>query len=560
MGKTFMVFAVVLLAAVVAKNGKPRPGNVEGLADLILRNGKIWTVNPRQPIAQAVAVRDGKIIAVGKNADVAQLVGKGTRVIDLEGRLVLPGFNDAHTHFVSGGFALLGINLRDAKDEQDFARRLREYAAKLSKGKWITGGDWDHEAWPSKKHPTKNLIDPVTPDHPVMVSRLDGHIALANSLALKLAGIDKSTPNPQGGEIVKDPGTGEPTGILKDAAQDLLWRVIPSPTEEEYDAALRAAMKHAAERGVTTVQDMATVDDFRAYQRALRRGELTVRVYAFLPSSQLKEMRRLGLQAGFGNEWLRFGGVKIFSDGSMGAGTALFFEPYADDPATCGIQIHPVEELVQMVVEADKAGLQIALHAIGDRANHLALNAFEEALRANGRRDSRHRIEHAQVVTPEDLPRFTQLGVIASIEPSHCIDDMRWAEKRIGRERCRNAYRFKSFAEAGARLAFGTDWTVEPLDPMLGLYAAATREYPEGGPPGGWFPEEKITLAQAIEFYTLGSAYAEFMDRAKGSIEVGKLADVVVLSKDILGAAAPEILHTKVVYTIVGGKVVYEGR
>ncbi len=527
------------------------------MLDLAIVNAKVWTVNRRQPTAQAVGVSGERIAVVGSNSEVRRRVGPETRVIDAGGKLLLPGFNDAHTHFMGGGFSLLGINLRKARNEQEFVQILKDYVARLPKGKWVTGGEWDHEAWPSHKHPTRELIDPVTPDNPVLVSRLDGHIALANSLALKMAGITRNTPDPPGGEIVRDPKTGEPTGILIDNAQDLVFRVVPEPSEEEYMQAARAAMKQAARLGVTSVQDIASAEAFRVYQKLWHQGKLITRIYAIRSIDVRDDLRKVGLQAAFGDVMLRTGAVKIFADGSMGAGSALFYQPYDDDPSTSGLAIQSEAQLYTMVREADAAGLQIALHAIGDKANHWALNAFERAIQANGRRDSRHRIEHAQVVRPEDLPRFRELGVIASIQPSHCIDDMRWAEKRIG-DRARYAYLFRSFVDAGARLAFGTDWTVEPLNPMLDLYAAVTREFPDGGPPGGWYPKEKISIEQAIEYYTLGSAYAEFQEQEKGSIEVGKLADLVLLSKDLLTIPPGEILSTRVEVTVLGGKVIYQ--
>ncbi len=546
------IIVTMLLILLACMNGENQTN-----ADLILINGKIYTVESDQPWAQACAIKDGKFIAVGQTVAIQRYQGKRTDVINLKGRLVLPGFNDAHVHFADGGFYLSGINLRDAKDELEFVERLRDFAAKLPPGEWIINGNWDHEAWPSKKHPSRSLIDSVTSNHPVLVQRLDGHIALANSLALKLGGITRETPNPQGGEIVKDPQTGEPTGILKDNAQSLVSAVIPAPTREQLKQAIKTAIRHANSLGVTSIQDNSSAADLSIYQELLRAGELTLRINAWRYGYLYQNFENLGILPNFGNDMLRIGTVKVFADGSMGAGTALFFDPYEDDPATSGIPIYKENDLYDLIRAIDKAGLQIAAHAIGDRANNWILNAFEKAFQANGRRDARHRIEHAQVVRPEDVTRYRELGVIASIQPSHCIDDMRWAEKRIG-QRCRNAYRFNSFLQAGVKIAFGTDWTVEPLNPMLGLYAAVTREFPEGGPEGGWHPEEKITLAQAIELYTLGSAYAEFQEDRKGSIKVGKLADLVVLDKNLFEVPAKEILNARVDLTLVDGKIVYE--
>ncbi len=526
-------------------------------ADLVMLNGRVFTVEKSMPWAEAVAVRDGKFMAVGNDADIKKLVGAHTQVIDLQGRLVLPGFNDAHLHFRSGGLYLLGIDLRPARNEKEFVSILKEYMKKLPKGEWITGGNWDHENWPSKKHPSKELIDAITPDRPVLVSRLDGHMALANSLALKLAGINRDTPNPQGGEIVKDKKTGEPSGILRDNACDLVDAVIPPFSHARREQAIRAALSHARELGVTSIQDNSSSEDLEIYQELLAQGELTVRVNAWRSCDCIADFSRIGMKAAFGGPFLRLGVVKIFVDGSMGAGTAFFFEPYTDDPQTCGLPIYKEKDLNDLVLAADKAGLQVAAHAIGDKANAWILNALALARQENGIRDSRHRVEHSQVVRPEDVARFRELAVIASIQPSHCIDDMRWAEKRIG-PRVNNAYRFTSFLKAGVHLAFGTDWDVEPLDPRLGIYAAVSRELPSGGPVGGWHPDEKLSLAEAIEQYTLGSAYAEFQEKEKGSIVAGKWADLVVMEKNLFEIPQKDILNTAVSMTILAGKIIYK--
>jgi predicted amidohydrolase YtcJ len=524
-------------------------------ADLLLRGGRVFVSKGRS--ATAVAVRGDRVMAVGGDAELSSLVGPATRVIELRGRLVTPGFNDAHVHFLSGGFGLLSVDLREAKDEADFARRIGEYAKTLPKGTWIQEGNWDHEAWPSRALPTRQTIDAVTPDHPVFVQRLDGHMALANSLAMRLAGITRETKDPPGGTVVRD-ASGNPTGILKDNAMDLVSRVIPEASREMNLRAARAALAEAAGRGVTTIQDNSSIDALPTYQDLRARGELTARMYVWRYADALEPLLRAGVRTGLGDDWVRLGALKILADGSMGSGTAAFFEPYADDPQTSGLLLHAVPELERMIAEADAAGYQLAVHAIGDRANALVLDAFEKAARANGPRDRRFRIEHAQVVRKEDLPRYKALGVVASIQPSHCIDDMRWAEKRIGRARCRDAYNFRSFTDAGIPVAFGTDWSVEPLDPRLGLYAAVTRELPAGGPAGGWFPEEKISLEDAIDLYTRGSAYAEFAEKDKGTLEPGKLADLVVFAADLFELPPRRILTTPVDLTIVGGRVVHE--
>ena len=552
--KIILIFSLGFLIILCMKiNGE------KGMADLILLNGKIFTVDKNRPWIEACAITDGKIFAVGNTDRISRLQGENTKVIDLKGRLSLPGFNDAHVHFAEGGFYLMGINLRDAKDKEEFADRIGDFTRKLEKGEWILRGNWDHEAWPSKAYPTKTLIDEVSPENPVFVSRLDGHVALANSLALKLAGITKDTPDPQGGEIEKDPKTGEPTGILKDTAQELVGRVIPPPSKERLIQAVNTAMGHANQLGVTSIQDNSGRETFQAYQELLNQGKLTLRINAWITVDDYQEVENIGILPPFGNGMLRLGTIKMFIDGSMGAGTALFYDPYIDDPSTSGLPIYPEKKLYDLVAAVDKASLQIAAHAIGDRANTWALNAFDRAFKANGSRDARHRIEHAQVVLPQDIQRFADLGIIASIQPSHCIDDMRWAEKRIG-ERVKNAYLFNAFAKAGVKIAFGTDWSVEPIDPMLGLYAAVTREFTEGGPEGGWFPEEKIALEQAIEYYTLGSAHAEFQEHVKGAIQPGMLADLVVLDKNMFEIPQKEILNTNVDLTILGGNVVYESK
>ena len=543
---------LLLAAALVSAESAASPA-----ADLVLRGGRVWAGKGR-PAATAIAVKDGRVAALGSDADVQPLIGPGTRVVDLHGRLVVPGFNDAHVHFLSGGFGLLSVDLRDARDEQDFAARIGAHARTLPRGTWIQEGNWDHETWPSKALPTRALIDAVTPDHPVFVQRLDGHMALANSLALRLAGVTRESKDPDGGTIVRD-AAGEPTGILKDNAEELVTRAIPEPSREMNLRAARAALKEAARVGVTTIQDNSSVDALRTYQDLRAAGELTARFYVWrYASSALEPLEKAGLRTGLGDEWIRLGALKILSDGSMGSGTAAFFDPYTDDPKTSGLLLYPVPELERLIREADAAGFQLAVHAIGDRANSLVLDAFEKAAAANPARERRFRIEHAQVVRKADLARYRRLGVIASIQPSHGIDDMRWAERRIGRERSRDAYNVRSFTEAGIPVAFGTDWFVEPLDPRLGLYAAVTRERPEGGPPGGWFPEEKIALEDALDLYTRGSAYAEFAEKEKGTLDPGMLADLVVFAADLFRIPAREILTTPVDFTVAGGRVVFD--
>ena len=529
-------------------------------AELVLLNGKIWTVNDKQPEAEAVAVLGNRIIAVGASKDLRKLIGKPTRVLDLQGRRVVPGFNDAHVHFFNGGAGLASVQLRDAKSPQEFANRIAAFAVKIPSGRWVLEGNWDHENWSPAILPTRQLIDAVTPNNPVFVQRLDGHMALANSLALKLAGITKATPDPPGGVIVRD-DAGEPTGVLKDAAMNAVYNVVPEPNAEEITAAIKAAMRYAAENGVTSVQDMsASSDVLRAYQQLLARDELTVRIYGHQPLSNWLRPAIVGVRAAFGNDKLKIGGLKGFADGSLGSTTAWLFAPYLDAPNTMGLASDELVDEPAMqakIIGADRAGLQVAIHAIGDKANQRILAMFAAAAKQNGARDRRFRIEHAQHLRPEEIKAFAAQKVIASMQPYHTIDDGRWAENRIGAERAKGTYAFRSLLDAGAILAFGSDWFVAPMEPLMGIYAAVTRRTLDGKRPAGWVPEQKITVAEAIRAFTLGSAYASFDETRKGSIEVGKLADFAVLSADILKINPVEIEKARVVLTIFDGKVTY---
>jgi len=544
-------------------NSSNHAGNPPFAADLIIVNANIHTMNPTQPSAEAVAIQGNRIVAVGSSQEIKKLGGSNTRVIDAHAQLMLPGFNDAHVHFMSGGFQLSSVDLRDANTPQEFADRVRSFAAKLPPGRWMTGGDWDHERWPDAKLPTKELIDRYTPNTPIFVNRLDGHMALANSVALKLAGVTRESKDPPGGVIVRDPQTGEPTGILKDAAQSFVWKVIPASSFEEKLAAARAATNHAASLGVTSVQDMSAGADVSIYQALLDRGELKNRIYAVWPLPRWERLAQTGVRAHFGSAMLRTGGLKGFADGSLGSTTALFFEPYVDAPNTSGIpsdEMFPEGAMLERVRGADRAGLEVIIHAIGDRANDNILSIYEQVEREDGDRDRRFRIEHAQHLRSQDIPRFARGKVIASMQPYHAIDDGRWAEKRIGHERARTTYAFRSLLDSGATLAFGTDWTVAPLDPMLTIYAAATRRTLDGKHPDGWISEQKISVEETVRGYTIGSAFAEFQEKEKGTISPGKLADLVILTRDIFKIDPTEIKNTKVVMTIMDGRVVYESR
>lgn len=521
----------------------------------------VHTMCQAQPVAEAVAVGGNRILAVGGNDAIRRFVTARTRVIDARGRLLVPGFNDAHVHFLSGGQQLASVDLRSAQSPQELAQRLQRFGAGLPPGRWITGGDWDHENWPGAPLPTKELIDPVTPDRPVFICRLDGHMGLANSVALRLGGVGPDTPDPPGGLIVRDPLTREPTGILKDAAMSLVSAKIPAPTAEERLAHARAATEHAARLGVTSVQDMSGGEAVEVYEALRRRGELKTRIYAVSPLPQWRRAVQAGLQAGAGDAWLRRGGLKGFADGSLGSTTAWFFEPYLDSPSTCGLpsdEMFPTGAMLERVLQADRAGLQVMIHAIGDRANDEVLSIFEHVARENGPRDRRFRIEHAQHLRLQDIPRLARSRVIASMQPYHCADDGRWAEKRIGANRARGTYAFRALLDAGAVLAFGTDWNVAPLDPLQGIAAAVTRRTLDGKHPAGWVPEQKITVQEAVWAYTVGSAWAEFTDHEKGQLTPGMLADFVLLSQDIFTIAPAEIDKTRVVLTVVDGQVVYQ--
>jgi predicted amidohydrolase YtcJ len=508
-----------------------------------------------------VACRKGRIVAVGTTEEIRALAGAGTEVVDLNGKLVVPGFNDAHVHIFSGGRNLASVQLRSARSQQEFRDRIRDFAAKAPRGRWIIGGDWDHENWNPAALPARQLIDAVTPDNPVFVNRLDGHMALANSRALALAGITRNTPDPPGGTIVRD-ASGEPTGILKDAAMAPVEQVIPNPSEDEVVEALHAAMRYAAENGVTSVQDMSAGPELlRVYQKLLDAGQLTVRIYGAQPLPSVGRLAGVGLRAGFGGDKLRIGMLKGFADGSVGSSTALFFEPYSDNPGTVGLaadEMIPESKMLGQILAAGKAGLQVGIHAIGDKANATVLGMYEEAERKNGARDRRFRIEHAQHLRLSDIPRFAKAQVIASMQPYHAIDDGRWAEKRIGPERAKGTYAFRTLLNAGTVLAFGSDWPVAPMQPLMGIYAAVTRATLDDLRPGGWVPGEKIGVAEAVRGFTLGSAYASFEEKVKGSIEAGKFADMAVLSADIFSIDPNQIRNTKVDMTIFDGKVVYK--
>ena len=525
---------------------------------LAIVNARVWTANPRQPWASGVAVAGDSIVSVGSSAEIAKLAKASpkARVIDAKGGFVGPGFIDSHVHFITGGFRLASVQLRDAKTPEEFIARIKAFAATVSPGTWITGGDWDHQLWGGEL-PTRAWIDSVTPNNPVWVSRLDGHMALANGLALAAGKVTGATRDIEGGTIVRD-GQGNPTGILKDNAQSLVDGAQPPTSDEMTDRALSAAMKYVAERGVTSVHNMGDFEGLAAMERAQKAKSLITRIYQVTPIAQWERLRDTLARRGKGDEWLRIGGLKGFVDGSLGSHTAAMFAPFTDSPKDSGFLVSSEADLYRWTSEGDMAGLQMIVHAIGDRAINTQLNIFERVAKENGAKDRRFRIEHAQHIAPADIPRFAKLGVIPSMQPYHAIDDGRWAEKVIGPERAKGTYAFKSLRDAGARLAFGSDWFVAPPTPLEGIYAAVTRRTLDDKNPGGWVPEQKIAVEDALKAYTINAAFASFDEGIKGSLERGKLADIVVLDRDITTIPAETIRDARVLFTVVGGRVVFE--
>ena len=535
-------------------------------ADLVIKNAKVVTIDKENPHAGAIAFKGESIIAVTSNEGIEKYIKKDvSRIIDAKGRLAVPGFNDAHIHFSSIDPDY--IDLRYITDPNIITKKVKKAVARARPGELIRGGRWEHEMFTDKQWPTKELIDSVAPNNPVVLSRADGHSVLVNSYVIRNSRITGETRDPFGGEIQRDPATGEPTGIFKEKAKGLLkydQEPVRRTAEEQQERLMRrwqAAFDQAARNGVTSIQ-LPPGGDFDIYQKFKNMGKLTLRVCAggSLTANKQKLRRCAELRRKYPKDgnWIRFGYIKGFIDGTLGSGTALFFEPYIDAPDKTGLPQMPYEEFEKMVVAVDKAGFQIGIHAIGDRANHWVLNAYRKAQQLNGRRDSRHRIEHAQVLGDDDIARFAKLGVIASMQPTHCITDKRFAEKRIGRQRCKGAYAWRRLMDAGAAIAFGTDYPVEPINPLEGLYAAVSRKDRAGEPGDGWFPDQKLSMEEAIELYTLGSAYAEFMEDRKGMIKEGYLGDVVIFNSDLTTIPHDQIMSAKVDYTIVGGKVVYK--
>ena len=546
-----------LLAAALAGCTMTQPAVAPaGPVTLAVVNARVWTGDARRPWADAIAVRGDRIAAVGSSAEVRKLATPETRVVDARGGMLVPGFIDSHVHFVDGGFRLSSVQLRDASTPAEFVRRIAAFAATVPQGTWITGGDWDHERWGGEL-PSRAWIDSLTPRHPVWVNRLDGHMALANSAALRAAEITRATRDVQGGTIVRD-AAGEPTGVLKDNAMDLVWRVLPDPSDELSDRALDAAMRYVAEQGVTSVHNMGTWSDLATFERAHRAGRLRTRIYAAVPLSSWARLRDTVAARGRGDEWLRIGALKGFVDGSLGSHTAAFHEPFDDAPGDRGLFVTTPEELYEWTRGADEAGLHVMVHAIGDRAIATQLGIFDRVAREHGPRDRRFRIEHAQHIAPADIARFARLSVIPSMQPYHAIDDGRWADRVIGARRSATTYAFRSLIDAGARVAFGSDWFVAPPTPLEGIYAAVTRRTLDDRNPGGWVPAQRITVEEALRAYTSGGAYASFEEGAKGTLERGKLADFAIVDRDLTRIAPETIRDAKVTMTVVGGRVVFE--
>lgn len=529
-------------------------------ADLIIRNAKIVTIDDEHPTAEALAIHGNKIMAIGSDLMIDKYRTNRTEVIDAGGKLVIPGFIDAHCHFAAGGKSLRTLSFRGIDTISKIQQMVAEKISELPAGAVIYGRDYDHTLFESGEFPDKKHLNQVAPHNPVIIRRVDGHSCWVNSLVLKQANITRSTKDPFGGEIVRDKRTGTPTGILKESAMELInLDIYNAPDENNKTDDIELALKHAAQLGITGIHTSAGLEELEIYKRLNVEGKLTLRVYAWQYPEHLNTLGERGWKQGFGNDFVKVGFLKSYIDGTLGSGTALLFEPFSDDPSTSGLAQYPEAEFREMIARAHEAGFQTGTHAIGDKGVNWVLNAIEYAQQKYGVKGLRHRIEHAQIVMEQDFLRFAELGVIASMQPTHCTTDLRFCEKRIGQKRSEGAYAWRTMLDNNVHLAFGTDWPVEPLDPMRGIYSAVTRKNIETNfPEGGWFPEQKLTVPEAVKYYTMGSAFAAFEEDIKGSLTVGKLADIVILDKDIFTIEPEEILNTKAVTTIVDGKIVYQ--
>lgn len=547
--------AAAVLASILLAGAAPPPAP----ADLVILGARVWTVDDARPEARALAVRGERIVRVGSDEDVRPLVGPRTRVIEGRGRLLLPGLQDGHTHFINSGREVGQLDLKNARTPDEFGRLIAEYARTKPAGAWITGGNWDHDKFPGGLLPTAELIDRYVSDRPVFVIRYDGHMTVANTMALRAGGVGPDTADPEGGTIVRKPGSREPAGALKDAAMALVARAIPEASPAEVAEGARKAFAQARRLGLTTIHDMIDGPaDLRAYDTVRAEGGQTARIYGRWPIADWQWLAERVRRQGMGDDLFTLRSLKGFADGSIGSSTALFFEPYADDPRNVGLPSDHKDRLLEWGRPADAAGLQLSIHAIGDRAIYDVLDLFERLERTNGRRDRRPRIEHDQHTHPRDFARHAPLGVIASVQPYHAVDDGRFLEKRIGRRRTLSTYAFRSFLDAGVRMTFGSDWPVAPLDPLLGLDAAVNRQTLDGKHPDGWYPDQKVTLAEAIRAYTLENAYAAYMEDRTGSLTPGKYADLVLLDRDLFTVPPDQIKSAKVDLTVLAGRVVYE--
>jgi len=554
------IILLSLCSGIVVLRAKAQSAQAESHLVVYL-HGRIYTNDPANPWAEAMAIRDGKIRCVGKIDYVLLECGgndPSAETIHLHGKFVMPGFNDAHVHLGGAGADMLSVRLNGVTSIEEVQKRVADAVAHHKEGEWITGSGWDHTLWPDKKFPNKQQLDAVAPKNPVFLTHVSGHVAVANSLALQHGEIKKDSPNPPGGMIERD-ADGVATGMLEeDSAMKLVADRIPDLKADQRRRGILMVLADAAKNGVTSAQDFSDWADYLVYMQLKEEGKLTLRITEWLPFQlPTNELLNMRAQGGTTDPWLRTGALKAFTDGALGSRTAALLAPYSDDPSTSGILTNDPEKLRVMAIERDKAGFQLNFHAIGDRANRVALDVFEAVAKANGPRDRRDRVEHAQVLAPEDVPRFARLHVIASMQPSHETSDMRWAGSRIGPDRAKGAYAWASLLKSGAHLAFGTDYDVEPLNPMRGLYACVTRELPEGGPTGGWEPQEKISLADCIRAYTSGSAYAQFEEGKKGELKAGEYADFIILSADLTKIPPKDYTKTTVLLTVVDGRTVY---
>lgn len=531
---------------------------------ILFVNGRVHTMEQAQPLAAAVAVRDRRIVGVGSNEDVRALPGaEDWRIVDLRGRAVLPAFTDCHLHFLGYALKASKLSLEEQLSLEECLARVEEYVQNTDPGAWVRGWGWSDSTWPAGAVSWRQLIDRVAPEHPVVLTKRDGHVIWVNSEALRRAGLDEDTPEPPGGVIERDPETGQITGILKEEAMHLVCDAIPSFSPEERQAALRRAVARAQTLGITGIHDCGSwqsvkgaSESFSDYQQMIGRDELGVRVFMMIPRANLDEAINVGLRSGFGDSYLRVGNVKLFCDGTLGSQTAEMIEPFVGQPENKGVAAISQEELEDTIHRASSAGIACSVHAIGDGANRRVLDAVEKQRRKGVGMGLRHRIEHVQILDAADVPRFRELDVIASMQPIHATQDMHLAERYWG-ERARLSYAWRSLLDAGARLAFGSDAPVETMNPLVGIHAAVTRQRADGEPEGGWHPEQRLTVGEAVQGYTLGAAYACGAEQDTGSITAGKLADLVVLSQNIFEIPPPEILNTHVIATVLDGKIVH---